>query len=197
MTKIISIDPSGTGTTGTCIITIQNRKRTFLFQEFQSKEWQEHLKNLVELVKKEKPNIIVFENTNYIYGRQHQGTVGLYKLIGGIVTLKYVFDFVKEIDYVFVSAVKGLRDRIQTGVEGVEGLSYEIGRGKGWKYQGERVSLHQVDSLVIYHLWSKENYPPKENVEKEITELEAKGKKLGSNQKTRLEKLKRILKSYE
>jgi len=77
------------------------------------------------------PNIIIFENTNYIYGRQHQGTVGLYKLIGGIIGLKYSFPFVQGIENIFVSAVKSFRGKVQRGDEKITNLSYQEGRGHG------------------------------------------------------------------
>jgi hypothetical protein len=194
--KILSIDPSGTGTTGICLINKSSSYERFAFQEFQAKSWKEHLKFIISLIKEQKPNIIIFENTNYIYGRQHQGITNLYKLIGAIICLQYVFDFVKQIDGIMVNTVKFLRNKVQTGISEIEGLTYEVGRGKGWKYNQERINLHKVDALVIYHLWSKENLPNEDKLESEITELEAKGKRMGSKQKERLKKLEEIRKLY-
>jgi hypothetical protein len=89
------------------------------------------LKYLVDLIKKEKPNIIIFEDTTYIYGRQHQGTVGLYKLIGGIVGLKYTFDFIKQIESLTVNTVKAFKKKLFKNKEQIEGLTCEVGRSKG------------------------------------------------------------------
>jgi len=56
--------------------------------------------------------------------------------------------------------------------------------------------LHQIDSLVVYHLWSREHLPSQEAVEKEISELKKK-KRLGINQQARLEKLKQLIDSFK
>jgi len=45
--KILSIDPSGTGTTGICLVSNQHLE----FRDFRSKNWEEHLKFIVELVR--------------------------------------------------------------------------------------------------------------------------------------------------
>lgn len=190
--KFLAIDPSGTGTTGMYYADLDG----YQFDEFKSKEWKEHLKFIVQVIKEKKPDIVIFENTNYIYGRQHQGTVGIYKLIGGIISLQYAFDFVKEINGIFVSSVKSFRNKVQRGIGKIKGLSYEIGRDKGWKYESKRISLHQVDALIVFRLWTKENYPSQEAVKKEIFELEAKGKRIGIRQKARLKKLKNLLENY-
>ncbi|CAI2162670.1 6815_t:CDS:2 [Funneliformis geosporum] len=118
----MTIDPSGKGTTGICLI-----------------------------IKKYRPEIIVYETTNYIHKRI-PGTLTLLKLIGGIVGIKYTFDFVKQIDSIAVNQVKPFKDKLFTGREQLENLTCEAGRGKGWKYKQERISLHQLDALVIYHL---------------------------------------------
>ncbi|MEG7978797.1 MAG: hypothetical protein NY202_02630 [Mollicutes bacterium UO1] len=86
---------------------------------------------VVSFVKEKEPDIIIFENTTYIYGRQHQGTVGLYKLIGGIVALKYVFDSIKEINSMAANQVKPFKNKLFAGQEQLEGLTCEAGRSKG------------------------------------------------------------------
>ncbi|CAG8833337.1 29431_t:CDS:1, partial [Racocetra persica] len=80
------------------------------------------------LVKEQKPEIIIYENTTYIYGRQHQGTVGLYKLIGGIMALKYIFDFIHKIDSVAVNQVKLFKNKLFSGQEKIESLTCKVGR---------------------------------------------------------------------
>ena len=71
MLKILAIDPSGTGTTGICLIN--DKKITF--QEFQSKDWKEHLDFIKGLVKKEKPALLIYENTHYIHQKTQDGLI--------------------------------------------------------------------------------------------------------------------------
>jgi hypothetical protein len=96
--------------------------------------------------------MIIYENTTYIYGRQHQGTVGLYKLIGGIASLKHFLGFVREINSVAVNQVKSFKNKLFKEEEQIEDLTYQQGRGGGWKYKLQKINLHQLDALVIYHL---------------------------------------------
>ncbi|CAI2193294.1 15901_t:CDS:2 [Funneliformis geosporum] len=106
----------------------------------QNKENQSPHKSLNELdsrfddmarMMESKPNTVIYENTTYIYGRQHQGTVGLYKLIGGIMALRYVFDFIQEVTSIAVNQVKPFKDKLFRGQEQIEGLTCQVGRGKG------------------------------------------------------------------
>ncbi|CFW92779.1 Conserved protein of unknown function [endosymbiont DhMRE of Dentiscutata heterogama] len=184
--KYLCIDPSGTGTTG--IFFFSNNKPKSLFFEYQSKKWEEHLNFIVDLVKERKPEIIIYENTTYIYGRQHQGTVGLYKLIGGIMALKYIFDFIQKIDSVAVNQVKLFKNKLFSGQEQIESLTCKVGRGKGWKYKQKKISLHQLDALVVYHLWSGGSLESQKILKKKIAKLKAK-KRLGIRQKEQLQKL--------
>ncbi|CAG8681453.1 9814_t:CDS:1, partial [Ambispora gerdemannii] len=124
--KYLCIDPSGTGTTGIFFFT--DDKSEYKLSEYKNVNWEEHLNFIVEIVKEKQPDIIIYENTTYIYGRQHQGTVGLYKLIGGIVALKYVFDFIKEINSIAVNQVKPFKDKLFTGQEQLENLTCKAGR---------------------------------------------------------------------
>ena len=189
--KYLCIDPSGTGTTGIFFFQA-NSKLKSTFSEYKSKKWEEHLNFIVDLVKEWEPDIIIYENTTYIYGRQHQGTVGLYKLIGGIMALKYTFDFIQEINSVAVNQVKPFKDKLFAGREQLEGLTCKAGRGKGWKYKQKKISLHQLDALIVYHLWSGGSLESKRSIKKKITNLKAK-KRLGIKQKEQLEKLENFL----
>lgn len=233
---IISIDQSGKGTTGFLVVRGHGEPNPLMFfDEFPNKDyegdkknvgWEEHLDWITESILRIRPDVVLFENTTFLYGRQHQGTTNLYKLTGGIVAIgktisqiNKVYDHYlkkeKAVDFgalefetgnIAVNSVKAFRDKISKGENLIEGLSYEAGRGKGWifKYQTnsqahhsgndegwKRVSLHMVDALVIYHLWTKENLPTCEDTKKEIAELES-NSRLGKNQKERLEKLKRL-----
>ena len=192
--KYLCIDPSGTGTTGIFFFEVDSKsEHTFCssretFSEYKSRNWEEHLNFIIEIVKEWKPDIIIYENTTYIYGRQHQGTVGLYKLIGGIVALKHVFSFIQEINSMAVNQVKPFKDKLFLGQEQIEGLTCRIGRGKGWKYKRQKISLHQLDALVVYHLWSGRSLESKKSIKKKITILKTK-KRLGIRQKEQLKKL--------
>ena len=187
--KYLCIDPSGTGSTGIFFLEINNK---YAFLEYKSKYWEEHLNFIIKTVKQWKPDIIIYENATYIYGRQHQGTVGLYKLIGSIAALKYIFDFIQEINSIAVNQVKIFKDKIFSGQEQIEGLTCKTGRGKGWKYKRQKISLHQLDALIIYHLWSDKSLESKKNIKKKIKELKSK-KRLGIRQKEQLEKLEIFL----
>ncbi|CAI2172219.1 8032_t:CDS:2 [Funneliformis geosporum] len=112
ITQRFAIDPSGTGTTGIFLVIVENG--VVVSYEF-----------------KDKPTIILYENTTYVYGRQQQGTVGLCKLIGSIYGMKNTFSFVEQIGDIPVSNVKSFRDKIQTGTEDIDGLLFQEGRGYG------------------------------------------------------------------
>jgi hypothetical protein len=187
--KIITIDPSGTGTTG--IYFLDKEKNQEIFQEYKSSKWEEHLQFLVEKVKIWKPNIIIYENTYYVHKRI-PGTLSLLKLIGGIVGIKYTFDFIEELSSIAVNQVKSFKDKLFSNKEQIEKLTCKIGRGKGWKYKSKRINLHQLDALVAYHLWSGESLESTKSIKKKITELKRK-KRLGIKQKEKLEQLQKNL----
>jgi hypothetical protein len=56
---------------------------------------------------------------------------GLFKLFGGIEALSLHFDFVQMIGSISVLRVKAVHKALGKGVRKIEGLTYEIGRGKG------------------------------------------------------------------
>ena len=187
--KIITIDPSGTGTTG--IYFLNKETNNEIFQEYKSSKWEEHLQFLVEKIKDWKPNIIIYENTYYVHKRI-MGTLSLLKLIGGIVGMKYTFDFIEELSSIAVNQVKSFKDKLFAEKEQIEKLTCKIGRGKGWKYKKKKINLHQLDALIVYHLWSDESLESTKSIKKKITELKAK-KRLGIKQKEKLGQLQKIL----
>jgi hypothetical protein len=81
-------------------------------------------------VQKEKPQVIVYENTNYVHKRI-PGTLNLLKLIGGIIGMKFAFDFIEELGSVAVNQVKPFKDKLFSGKEQIKGLTCKAGRGKG------------------------------------------------------------------
>jgi len=185
----MTIDPGET--TGICLV----RDSLISFQEHKSKNWEENLNFIANLVRKEKPRVVVYENTNYVHKRI-PGTLTLLKLIGGIVGMKFAFDFIEELGSVAVNQVKPFKDKLFSGQEQIEGLTCKAGRGKGWKYNSKKISLHQLDALVIYHLWSEGSLESTKNIKKKIAELKTK-KRLGIRQKEKLEKLEEFLMNRE
>jgi hypothetical protein len=169
---IMSIDPSGTGTTGICWINRTEEIEKITFGQYQSKNWEEHFDFIFKEVKEKKPSIILFENTSYIHKRI-PGTLNLLKLIGAITILKFAFNDIENVDHIAVNQVKGLKKKIHAGEKSLEFLTCEVGRGKGWKYNGERVNLHQLDALIIFSIWKEKGeglvkIKPKKTIKKKI-----------------------------
>jgi hypothetical protein len=119
--KIIAIDPSGTGTTGICLITNQ----TIEFKEFKDIYWRNHYSFIASLVKLYQPNLLLFENTNFISNRT-KDSLNLIRLMGAIECLA-----VKEVASVNVLKVKEMSKLLFKGKIKIEGLEYLLGRGKG------------------------------------------------------------------
>ena len=140
MSKILALDPSGTGTTGVCLINKQ-----ITFQEFQSKDWKEHVGFIKVLVEKEKPDLLLYENTNYLHQRQHSGTVNLLKLIGAIESLPV------KTESILVSQVKDLKSKVFKNQSQISGLEFKY--GQGWFYENQKISLHQLDAFLVCWLW--------------------------------------------
>ncbi|CAJ0629439.1 16100_t:CDS:2 [Entrophospora sp. SA101] len=95
---------------------------------------------------------------------EYKRTVGLYKLIGGIVALKYVFNFIQEVNSIAVNQVKPFKDKLFRGQEQIENLTCQAGRGK----------------------------ESKKSIKRKIKDLKSK-KRLGIRQKEELERLENIL----
>ena len=145
MLRILSIDPSGTGTTGVCLI-----KTSVVFQEFKSANWKKHAEYIAKIVKEWEPSIILYENTNYLHQRQHSGTVSLLKLIGAIESLP-----VQRIESILVHQVKDLKGKLFKGTKNIPHLTFKF--GSGWFYSEKRISLHQLDAFLVYQLWKTKN----------------------------------------
>ena len=145
MLRILSLDPSGTGTTGVCLV-----KTGIVFQEFKSANWKEHAEYIAKIVKEWKPTVVLYENTNYLHQRQHSGTVSLLKLIGAIESLP-----VQRIESILVSQVKDYKGKLFKGVKKIPHLTFKL--GQGWFYSAKRISLHQLDAFLVYQLWKERN----------------------------------------
>jgi hypothetical protein len=148
MNRILSIDPSGTGTSG--LFFTNGTKQEFFSCE--NRDWKEHLKFLIELIKEKKPNLIIYEHTNYI-NLKGKDMTSLFKLLGSIETLSCVFNFIQEINNIPVDQVKRLYRQIYQKEKEIKGLTYQIGRGKGWMFESKRISKHELDALLAYYLF--------------------------------------------
>jgi hypothetical protein len=82
------------------------------------------------LIKEKQPQIVIYENTNYVH-KKTPGTLNLLKLIGGIISFKFFFHFVEEIAGVAVNQVKSYKKKLFANEEALEELDYQVGRGKG------------------------------------------------------------------
>ncbi|CAJ0894329.1 13367_t:CDS:1 [Entrophospora sp. SA101] len=149
--KFLSIDPSGSGTTG-CVF-YDERKKTYQFFNFNSKNWQEHFHFLSQLCQEKKVNILVYENTNFIYGRQFAGSVNLLKLIGGIECLKHVCRTIKQVDNILVKQVKDFYKKVLQKNFIIPELERKIGRKGGWFFQGQKINIHELDALLGLNLY--------------------------------------------
>ena len=143
--RILSIDPSGTGTTGICLINNQ----TIEFKEFKDIYWINHYNFIITNIKLYNPNLLLFENTNFINNR-NKDSLNLIRLLGAIECLT-----VKEVNSVNVLKVKEMSKQLFKGTRTIKDLQYSPGRGKGWMFNGQRVSIHQLEAFIVYWLWLK------------------------------------------
>jgi len=144
MLRILSIDPSGTGTTGLCLI---NQKITL--QEFKSSAWKEQVIFLQKVVKDFQPDLLLYETTNYINSKGKDMT-GLLKLIGAIESLP-----VQRIESILVHQVKDLKSKLFKNQVQIPQLTFKL--GQGWFYSAKRISLHELDALLVYQIWKERN----------------------------------------
>lgn len=140
--KILAIDPGGK--TG---IYYRNGKEEEFIEI--NKIWKETYGDIRELVKKEKINQVIFEDTNYIHKRTKDG-LNLFRLLGAIECLEV--EYIKSVN---VLRVKEMTKKLLNGITKIENLEYKKGRGKGWMFKGKRISIHQLESYLIYWLWKK------------------------------------------
>jgi hypothetical protein len=121
MVRILSIDPSGTGTTG---VYFQNGRQE-TFSQCQGKDWQKHYYFIASLVKAYQPNILLYESTNYV-GLRGKDMTSLFKLLGALAVLP-----VEQVKSVPINQVKALKGKLLKGTKQIPGLTYQKGRGKG------------------------------------------------------------------
>src|SRR5258705_3899170 len=122
MVSILSIDPSGTGITG---IYYTNGKEQG-FKEYKDIYWKNHYNFIVSNIKLYNPNLLLFENTNFISNRTSD-SLNLIRLLGAIECLD-----IKQVESVNVLKVKELSKGLFAGRMKIENLEYLQGRGKVW-----------------------------------------------------------------
>lgn len=145
--RILAIDPSGTGTSGFCLV----KDGIISFLEFKSSFWKKHLEFIIKLVKEERIDTIIYEHTNYINCLGKDMTF-LLKLFGGIETLKYTFEL--EIYNLPADQIKTWGKKIKAKTEQIPNLK-PVGKSNRWTYQENKISKHQLDALLVYLLFLK------------------------------------------
>jgi len=141
--RILSIDPSGTGTTG---IYYTNGKEQE-FKEYKDIYWRNHYSFIVSNINLYNPNLLLFENINFISNRTSD-SLNLIRLLGAIECL-----MVSKVESINVLKVKEMSKALFAGKIKIKDLEYLPGRGKGWMWKGQRISLHQLEAFIVYYLW--------------------------------------------
>ena len=93
--------------------------------------------------------MLLYETTNYINSKGKDMT-GLLKLIGAIESLP-----VQKIESILVSQVKDLKGKLFKGTKNIPHLTFKF--GSGWFYENQKISLHELDAFLVYHLWKERN----------------------------------------
>lgn len=149
--KYLCIDPSGSGITG--LAYYEEAKNKWEFTQIQSANWEEHFVFILNYCQQKEVEIIIYESTNYIsLTNRSKHMTSLFKLFGAIESLKYLLPQIKECRSVLVGLVKALYKKIYQKKAQIEGLTYRVGRGGGWLYQNNRLSLHQLDAFLLFKL---------------------------------------------
>lgn len=143
MVKILALDPSGTGTTGVCLI---GEKITF--QACQNKDWKDHLEFIKEIMKGYQPSLLLYENTHYLHTKT-QDSLGLFRLLGAIESLPV------QTESILVHQVKDLKSKLFKKTKPIPHLLFKP--GQGWFYQQQKISLHQLDAFLVYWLWKEQH----------------------------------------
>lgn len=141
--KILAIDPSGTGTTG---IFYTNGKEQE-FNQYKDIYWKNHYNFIVASIKLYQPNLLLFENTNFISNRTSD-SLNLIRLLGALECLA-----VEKVESINVLKVKELSKKLFAGTIKIKDLEYLPGRGKGWLWKGERISIHQLEAFLVWYLY--------------------------------------------
>ena len=140
--RTLSLDPGGT--TGIYWTDWEQQEE---FYQITNQNWKEHYVTISQLIQTKQPNLLLFEDTNYIGQRTKEG-LSLFRLLGALEVLT-----VERIEKVNVIKVKELTKKLYQGVKKLEGLEYLPGRGKGWMFKGQRVSIHCLEAYLVAWLF--------------------------------------------
>jgi len=70
----------------------------------------------------------------------------LFKLLGGLESLGHS-------EAIPVNQVKELKRKLLKKQISIPNLTYSVGRGKGWSFKGERISIHCLEAYLVFWLW--------------------------------------------
>jgi hypothetical protein len=148
--KYLSIDPSGSGTTGCVFYDEKNQKYEFF--SFTGKIWQEHFNFLFQTCQNKKVNFLLYETTNFI-NKRTKSTADLFRLLGAIEILPLFQKNVKKCAFILVKQVKDLYKKVNQGILVIPQLERKIGRKGGWFFQGQKINVHELDALLGLYLY--------------------------------------------
>ena len=148
--KYLSIDPSGSGTTG-CVFYDEQKKKYESFS-FTGKNWPEHFNFLFQVCQKKKVNILLYEATNFI-NKRTKSTADLFRLLGAIEILPFFQKDIKKCDFILVKQVKDLYKKVNQKILIIPELERKIGRKGGWFFQGRKINVHELDALLGLYLY--------------------------------------------
>ncbi|HXN54597.1 MAG TPA: hypothetical protein VN854_01365 [Mycoplasmatales bacterium] len=149
--KILSIDPSGSGTTALYFLNEDNNEE--MFRSFNSKHWKDHFLYIKKFCEEEKIDFIIYETTNFIKVKNKDLT-SLFKLFGTIETIPYTSKTVKNCETIFVREVKMLQKKIKEGLpESKINLKFIPGRGGGWFRNKQKINIHEADAFIIFYCY--------------------------------------------
>lgn len=154
--KYLSIDPSGSGTTG--VFFWNSKTNEEFFTTFKSKSWKDHFVFLLKICEEKKANFIVYETTNFIKIRGSDLT-SLFKIFGIIESIPYIIKRVRYCETIFVREVKLLQKKVKENSSEMKNLFFKPGRGGGWFRNENKISTHEVDAFLGLYLYLKKNSP--------------------------------------
>jgi len=147
--KKLFVDPSATGTTGICLVGSE-----ITFQQFENDDWKEHFGWVKGLVFENSISQVVYEVNNSISVNNRTKHISrLFKLFGAIEVLTCFLPI--KINSVPANQTKSLRAKLFKKQLGISGLEFKP--GIGWFYQGNKISVHQLDAFLVYWIWRGNN----------------------------------------
>ncbi|WNE41353.1 MAG: hypothetical protein AM1032_000093 [Mycoplasmataceae bacterium] len=145
--KYLSIDPSGSGTTGMFFYDSETKEE--LFTNFKSKIWKEHFVFIKNFCEEYKVDYIIYETTNFIKVKGYDLT-SLFKMFGIIESLIYMFP-IKKCETVLVREVKLSYKKLKENNLSIDNLFFKAGRGGGWFRNNKKIEIHELDAFLIFY----------------------------------------------